>query len=231
MRIPKVILVSSVTCDYTQCERREEIQRDCIGKSLIERLYIRAAGYSPIDNLVYLDVFLCSNKHVIHTVECIPRRNQQGIVKLVVKSQWNDVACTAVQFPEDILAFYSRDRNLLGYQWKNIIFDYRNKEVMHIEKAYKTYKAKYQQKPSLQVKFNILDNTNSLVAIIAKEFDCMHIYRSEKRLEISLSFLEIVFAIPLAVNMHSAAYKMDEWPIPEITYQYRKIQPLLKIEF
>ena len=71
----------------------------------------------------------------------------------------------------------------------------------------------------------IFDNTDSLVAIISKDLNCTYIYRPQQGLESkSLNYLELLFAIPLAVKINSIAYRLDEWPIPEITHHYKDVR-------
>ena len=197
----------------------------CLFYSFVKKVYIRAAGYSRIKNLVYFDVFSEPSNFVIHTVECTPRDNQRGIVKLVIKGEWNNILWTAVQFPNDIFAFYLNNNDLLGYQWKNLIFNKGHKEVMHIVKQHQTYKAKFEQDPSQQVKFAIFDNNKLLVAIINKDINCVSIFRPDERTKNPCKdTLELICAIPLAVKISSAVYKLDEYPLPEITYHYRNVQ-------
>ena len=162
---------------------------------------------------------------VIHTVECTPRSGQKGIVKLVIKSECNNTLWTAVQFPEDIFAFYSNDNDLLGYQWKNLIFNDKNKEVMHIEKRIDAFKSRFMRKSAQKVNFVVLDNRNSLIATISEDINCTSIYRPNERHKIAYwNELELVFVIPLAVKINSAIYKLDEWPLPEITYHYKNVK-------
>ena len=222
-RIPKIVTISSTTCNCTLCEECKNKTGNPDHRSFLENLYIRAAGYSRIKNLVYFDVF--SEPFVIHTVECTPRDNQRGIVKLVVKDTRNNVLWTAVQLPRDIFAFYSKENDLVGYQWKNKIFNAQNQEVMHIKQQAYMQKTRFQQESSQKVKFEIVDNNNTLLSNIDKDINCTNIYRPRARVAMAYqSILERIFAIPLAVKINSAVYKLDEWPLPEITYHYENVR-------
>ena len=224
-RIPQILPISITTCSCPLCEECRHQRKSAIYRGLLEKLYVRAAGYSRIKNLVYFDVFPDPLTFVIHTVECTPRDNQRGIVKLVINDDCNDTLWTAVQFPGDIFAFYTRTNNLLGYQWKNLIFDDRKQKVMSIEKRHSMHQARFEQGFSQRISFDILDNKNSLVAIISKDINCTSIFRPRERAETNqMCMLERIFAIPLAVKMYSGAYKMDEWPLPEITYHYKSVR-------
>ena len=140
----------------------------------------------------------------------------------MVKDDWSNILWTAVQLPRDIFAFYSKENNLIGYQWKNLIFNVQHEEVMHIEKQNHTHKTGSQQRSLQKFKFAIFDQKNSLIAIITKEAGCTSIYRLKERTEMAeRSMLELVFLIPLAVKINSVVYKLDEWPLPEITYHYK----------
>ena len=216
--VPQIFAISSTTGSRALSEQCVKIKTSSIFRNFVSKLYVRAVGYSRIKNIVYFNVFASENGSVSFTVECTPKKDQQGVVKLVVRGQWNDVICTAVEFPGNTLAFYSRDKNLLGCQWKNEIRNGAKKKIMRIEKNCN----KYESKHSPTAQFSICDSRNSLVAIIGKEANCTSIYRPQSRLKYSL--LEVVFAIPLAVKINSAVYKMDEWPLPEITYRYRDVK-------
>ena len=232
MRIPRILPISIITCNCDLCEKCKGKGGSAIFHSFSKNLFIRAAGYSRIKNLVYFDAFFETSSYVIHTVECTPRDNQRGIVKLVVKDEWNKVLWTAVQFPQDIFAFYSKKNDLLGYQWKNTIFNSQNQEVMRVETQNYTRHARFQQKPLQMVKFAIFDNNNLLVAVISKDINCTNIYRPRARIEIARkNMLEVVIAIPLAVKINSAVYKIDEWSLPEITYHYNDVREKGKIAF
>ena len=97
-----------------------------------------------------------------------PEGKLRGIVKLVVKTPWSKVECTAVQFPTDVFAFYNRTGSMIGYQWKNCIFDDRNTRVMEIRKQ--------PDKNNVNEQYVILDNQPSVVAIISKGVSCTYIY-------------------------------------------------------
>ena len=231
-RIPRILPISVITCDCSLCEECRNNGGTALFHSSIEKLYIRAAGYNRMKNLVYFDVFGDSPSFVIHTVECTPRDNQKGIVKLVVKNRWSNILWTTVQLPGDLFAFYSKENNLLGYQWKNLILNAQHEEVMHIEKQNYTYKAGFQQEPSHKVKFVIFNNDNFIVAVVIEESNCTSIYRPSPRLKTGkLSKLELIFLIPFAVKINSVAYKIDEWPLPEITYHYKNAREPGKFVF
>ena len=225
-RIPRILPISIITCDCDLCQECRNRERSYNSvHSFSEKLFIKAAGYSRVNNLVYYDVFVEPSSYVIHTVECTPRDKQQGIVRILVKDKRNNVLSTTVQFRKDIFAFYSMKNNLLGYQWKNLIFNAQNQQVMHIQKQIYTQKVRYQQEPSQKVKFAIYDNNDLLVAIISEDIHCMHIYNPKERTKIAnRSILELVCAIPLAVKINSVVCKMDEWPLPEITYHYENVR-------
>ena len=226
-RIPTILPISFVSCNCAFCEECTHTGRSSIFRSLSKQVFIRAAGYSRIKNLVYFDVFSDPINFVIHTVECTPRENQKGVVKLVIKGQWSNTLWTAVQFPEDIFAFYSKDDKLLGYQWKNMIFNAQNQEVMHIETQSYTHKAQFQQDSPPEVKMAIIDNNNLLVAIINEDINCTSIFRPRARIGMAYGdLLVLTFAIPLAVKMNSVIYKMDKAPLPEISYHYRNVREM-----
>ena len=231
-RTPRILPISVITCNCSLCEEFRNTTGSAIFHSLSDPLFIRAAGYNRSKNLVYFDVFFAPSSSVVHTVECTPRDNQQGIVKLVIKDGRSNILWTAVQLPGDIFAFYFKENNLLGYQWKNVIFNVQNKEVMYIQKLNYQHKAGFQHVPSQKVKFSILDTDNLLVATISQEINCTSIYRPKVRTETAnLSKLELVFLIPLAVKINSEVYKMDEWPLPEITYHYKNAREQGKFVF
>ena len=224
-RAPRILTVSTVTCNCSRCEQCVEHKESHIAYSFLESLCIRAAGYNSLKNLVYVDVFRKIQLNVILTVECTPRKDQQGIVKLVGKSPWNHLLWTAVQFPEDILAFYSKDNQLLGYQERDAIKDSLGNKVMHIKRESYTHKFGFEQQPSQYVRFAICDHTDSLVAMIGKNVNCVFVYRNSARVRRAQpSLLELAFAVPLAVKLSSSEYHMDEWPLPEITYHYKRVR-------
>ena len=193
-RIPRIQPISVITCSCSLCEESKNKGKTAFYSSFISKLYIRAAGYSRIKNRVYFDVFLDKSSYVIHTVECTPRDNQRGIVKHVIKGQWSNTLWTAVQLPGDIFAFYSIQNNLIGYQWKNLIFNSWHKEVLYIIKQNYAYKTGFQQKSPQKFKFAIFDQKNLLVAIITKEAGSTSVYRPKERTEMAeRSMLELVF--------------------------------------
>ena len=80
-RTPRILPISVITCNCSLCEESRNTTRSAIFHSLSDPLFIRAAGYNRSKNLVYFDVFFAPSSSVVHTVECTPRDNQQGIVK------------------------------------------------------------------------------------------------------------------------------------------------------
>ena len=54
----------------------------------------------------------------------------------MVKDPYNRTRLTAVQLPDDIFALYSNENNLVGYQWKNQIMNFKNEVIMRLEKIY-----------------------------------------------------------------------------------------------
>ena len=171
-------------------------------------LLIRAAGYSMVKNLVYFEIL--ARGCAVTTFECTPKRNTRGIVRLVAKDWQRNVLFTADQLPEDILAIYSNNGNLLGYQLENRFIDRQGREYLSILRCSDPH-------PRLSnPRHYYISRPRKMIARIAY-------FRHHT--EICADFtdtklLEIASILTFAIKKNSTTYKLDKTPLPVINCVY-----------
>ena len=136
MLSPCKMNVSKLICICSECEA--SVASGVGDQSYLkeQKVIIRAAGYNSSKNVIYYDVISYKSICVLSTVECTPQKKPARVRKLAVKDPHNRTMLTAGQLPNDIFALYSNENNLVGYQWKNQIMNFKNEVIMRLEKIY-----------------------------------------------------------------------------------------------
>ena len=220
--IPSIFAVYLAICDCSRCQHSSS-QTGVSQLLTTDKTYIRPAGYSSKTNLIYFEKFKEAGGAVLFTIECTPRKDLKGFVKLVAKDPWNETIFSAVHFSDrNILAFYSRQNNLLGYLWNSAILDRENRQIMSVVSVFQQPKNREDRYAELGRKFKILDKQGRMTAILSRNGSLVRIYRDYRRIQnTGTTPVELATITFFAIKIYCEVYKLENVPLPEITYRYK----------
>lgn len=184
---------------------------------------IRAAGRNSRLNLVYFNITDMTTNFVSLSLECTPSVDHVGFAKLVAKDEFDLELFTAVMFPADsCMAIYGTAGTLVGFEIDRHLRNGQGSAILTVNSAYNAEEDR-RYYGSRGMAFRVVDpcapKFNNVITKINARFCNIQVHTT-RSYQGQKTFLKVAFDISFTVKLFFEVFKMDKYPIPEITYCY-----------